>query len=113
MTAESVVYCNFGINLDEFNISSKTLFTLTFTKDFTYLLKCKVIYLGFKRILQILKNIPQAVFETLDLKHENRCEPHQPLRPLNLDGRMLLLFFNLGILLGLDHEDPTEYYIVH
>ena len=76
LTAESVVYCNFGINLDEFNISSKTLFTLTFTKDFTYLLKCKVIYLGFKRILQILKNIPQAVFETLDLKHENRCEPH-------------------------------------
>ena len=31
--AESDVYCNVVMNLDEFNISIKTLFTLTFMKD--------------------------------------------------------------------------------
>ena len=33
--AESVVYCNVVMNLDEFNILNKSLFTLTFMYDFT------------------------------------------------------------------------------
>ena len=36
LTAESDVYSNVVMNLDEFNNSHTTLFTLTFTKDFAY-----------------------------------------------------------------------------
>ena len=36
LTAVSDVYCNVVMNLDEDNISNKTLFTLTFMINFTY-----------------------------------------------------------------------------